>query len=64
MVLAVTVAGTSRIQTQEGCPVAVGMGLEATLSRARCRRVGPLYLPPPTHTSHTLWVSNAPRHNH
>lgn len=59
VVLAVTVEGISRTRMQGGYPVAVGMGREATLSRARCRRVGPLALPPRTRTSHTLWVRTA-----
>lgn len=54
--LAVTAEGILRIQMQGGCPVAVGMGQVATLSRAQCRRVGTLDMPPPTHTSRTVWV--------
>lgn len=64
VVLAVTVEGISRIQMQGGCPVGVGMGQGATLSRAQCRRGGPLDLPPPTRTSRTLWVRTAVPDNH
>ncbi len=64
MVLAVTVGGISRIQMQGGCPAAVGTGRGVTLSKAQCRRVGPLDPPLPTRTSRTLWVRTAVPDNH
>lgn len=64
VVLAVTAEGISRTQMQGGCPVAVGMGQGATLSRVQCHRVGPLDIPLPTHTSHTVSVRNTVSSNH
>lgn len=55
-VQAATVEGTSRTLMRGDCPVAVGMGLEGTLSRAQSHRLVQLYPYLPTRTSHTLWV--------
>lgn len=56
---AATAGGISRTRTAEGCPAAVGTGLGETLTRARGRRAGRQATPPPTPTSHTVWVSVA-----
>lgn len=58
VVLAVTVEGILRTQMQGGCLAAVGMGQGGTLSKVQCHRVGPLDIPLPTHTSHTVLVRN------
>lgn len=55
--LVVTVEEISRIRMLEGCPVVVGTALGETLIRAQCRRGGYQGTPPPTLTSHTVWVS-------
>lgn len=62
VVLAVTVEGILKIRMQVGCPMAVGMGLGATLTKVQCHRVGLQDMPP--HTSPRVWVRTTELLNH